>query len=695
MKSTGMPVWKEAPFVRLIIPFIAGILLQWYSNPLPVIYWIGLSGIGVLILSISRLKPYTLFKYYRLTGLLLQFMLVLLGGLLTWHHDVRNHLSWMGNTSSNGLTYIVRLDEPLTEKRKSWKTTAVIDGVVRQDASVTMEGTLLIYFKKDSVPGVLRYNSSIAFRKTPVLIPRNDNPGGFDHQQYCALQGIYYQVYLQQHDYVVLPANPGNQFGNFLQQTRDKILETLRRYIPGQRESGLAEALLIGYRNDLDKQLVQQYANTGVVHIIAISGLHIALIYWMLELAMRAVFKKRRFAVFKLGAILMGLWLFSFLAGGSPSVLRAAVMFTFIVTGKHLGRRTSVYNSLAASAFVLLCYNPYWLWDAGFQLSYLAVLSLVLFMSPLYQLLFIKNKLIDAIWKASTITTAAQILTVPLSIYYFHQFPNYFLVTNLLAVPVSSVVVLAEIALLAAGNLPILARLLGLITEMLICFLNGFINHISRLPFSTVSDLQLSLPQMLFFYLAILMIAAWLFKPRPGLLFIAIGAFCSMQLLSFSNGVVAARQAIFIVYNVPGRAVIGIVHGRSGLWMSDRITVENDSVTRYTIKPSINAWQIRNHRFLLLPALPASFMTGSQKLVLLLPAPGVTSLQVPDAARIAVVSGNPDVHLLSSVKNSACLLIFDSSNTPATIRRWKTNCQKRNLRYHVVAEKGAFIFNLN
>ena len=194
-----------------------------------------------------------------------------------------------------------------------------------------------------------------------------------------------------------------------------KLVQLLRKYIPGEKEKGLAEALLIGYKNDLDKELVQSYSNTGVVHIIAISGLHLGIIYWLLELLFQPLLKKRKTKWLRPLLIISGLWTFSLLAGAQPSVLRSALMFSMIVIGESLGRKNTAFNSLACSALILLLINPYWLWDLGFQLSYAAVASILIFMRPVYNLLYFPNKLIDFIWKMNAVTLAAQILTISIA----------------------------------------------------------------------------------------------------------------------------------------------------------------------------------------------------------------------------------------------------------------------------------------
>src|SRR5262249_31983562 len=208
------------------------------------------------------------------------------------------------------------------------------------------------------------------------------------------------------------------------------------------------------------------------------------LIYWLLVRLFVPLRKKKAFKWLSPMMIIGGLWLFSFIAGAQPSVLRSAVMFTCIVLAEGFSRKTSIYNSLAFSAFVLLCVNPFWLWDVGFQLSYSAVLSIVIFMKPVYNRVYIKNKIFDSIWKLNAVSVAAQLLTTPFSIYHFHQFPTYFLLSNLIAVPLSSIIVLGEIFLCTASIVPLIALLSGKILSWLISLMNGYIERIESLPYS-------------------------------------------------------------------------------------------------------------------------------------------------------------------------------------------------------------------
>ena len=280
----------------------------------------------------------------------------------------------------------------------------------------------------------MKYGDFVLINKSLQQIKNGGNPGSFDYQRYASFQQVYHQVFLKKGECTILKQKDAGLFMQFIFALRSNTVHILQKYFGDDKKIlGISEALLIGFKEDLDKDLVQAYSNTGVVHIIAISGLHLGLIYLVLSwLFKRAPFVRRSLPA-QAVLILSCLWLFALLTGASASVLRSAVMFTCIVAGKTIQRQSSVYNALAVSAFILLCYNPYFLWDVGFQLSYLAIIGILWLQQPIYRLIYVKNLLIDKIWQMASVTLAAQLTAFPICIYYFHQFPNLFLIANLVA----------------------------------------------------------------------------------------------------------------------------------------------------------------------------------------------------------------------------------------------------------------------
>ncbi|MEJ7736024.1 MAG: ComEC/Rec2 family competence protein [Chitinophagaceae bacterium] len=696
MTTRFIPIWKEAPFLRLIIPLISGIIIQKYSD-LPVTVLWGLAGgcAGMLVLY-RGLNLFRQFTNYRMNGIIIHLLVATCGCMITYYKDIRHDSSWVDHYSYRQSALIVKLQEPLSEKKISFKARASVEYAYNNDSCRSLTGDILIYFKKHPSLNKLAYQTRIAFSKPLQAIPNTGNPGAFDFRRYCALQNIHHQVFLQTGEFTILPSPNNNRLGKMLFGVRENIVHILQDNIPGKKESGLAEALLIGYKNDLDKTLVQSYSNTGVVHVIAISGLHLGLIYGLLILVTRP-FKKKRYSKWVIPVfIISGLWLFSLLAGGSASILRSSVMFSFIALGEGIGKKTFIYNSLAASAFLLLCYNPFWLWDAGFQLSYSAVLSIVIFMKPVQNWFIMQNKMLDHLWKLTAVSLAAQVLTAPVSIYLFHQFPVYFLVTNLLAVPLSGLIILGEILLCTCSGITWMAKATGYLIFHLIQIMNEFIGHMERMPFSVWDQLHLSLVQLIVVYLSLAAFLIYSLHKNKKALIVSLSfilIFTALRSLSFIH---ACRQNIVIVYNVTHYRAIDIIQGRQALFIASKAMIEETSLYQLHVKPSRIMHRIRSDSLITDAGYPYRITFKNNSVVILnkplMEAKGPGKF----IADVVILSGNMETSISALLKTVKCKqLVFDSSNPGWKIDKWKLECQQYGQPCFSVAEKGAFILNLN
>lgn len=487
LRPYGIPLWKKAPFVRLLLPLITGIILQWYLPISAIVILIALASFSISFLLFLWLPMAVRFKLQFLQGFIIHLLFIGLGVLLTWQKDIRHNNNWYGNYYRDSSFLVVRIDEPLTEKAKTFKAEGFVESIIQNGKTVPSKGKLLLYFSKDSIINDLHYGDKILIRKDIQRIKNSGNPGAFNYQRYAAFQGIFHHIFLKEKDWKILAGTENNpsRFKQFIFSAREKILAILRKYIQADKdELGIAEALLIGYTNDLDKDLLQAYSNTGVVHIIAISGMHLGLIYVLLVWLFAKIPLINRSKLLQVVLILSCLWLFSILTGAAASVLRSAVMFSFIALGNGFSKQSSIYNSLAASSFVMLCFNPYFLWDVGFQLSYLAVAGIIIFQRPIVKGLFIKNKWINKVWQLIAISLAAQLLTFPVCIYYFHQFPNLFLIANIIAVPLSGIILYTEMALVVLSWLPFAGQLIGKLAAGLVWVMNKVILRINELSFA-------------------------------------------------------------------------------------------------------------------------------------------------------------------------------------------------------------------
>lgn len=689
---------KRAPFLRLIFPLSAGISVQLYIpfNPLIVFTAAGLPG---LVLLVFKKLPFRIrYQYDWLSGAALQLLVVCCGCLLVYCSDIRNSSYYFDALARPGDLLLVTIREPLQPKARSYKTIVSVGHIIRNDSSIQAKGKLLVYLTKDSAAARLQYGDRLLIRSQTTPVQYSGNPGAFDYRRYCAGQQVYHQAFLPSGEWRRLPEGESHVIMQWILRCRAYCLHTLQQYIGG-REAGLAAALLIGYRYDLDREMVQEYTNTGIVHIIAISGMHLALIYGALLWILRWWPKHRFSEVLKGVLIILLLWAFTLLTGGAASVLRATVMFSFITLGKFmLGRYTNIYNTLAASAFLLLCYEPRLLVDAGFQLSYLAVLSIVICYRRTYHLLQSSRKWVDKLWDMVALTIAAQVMTLPLCLYYFHQFPVFFLPANMIVVPLSTIVLYGEILLIIVGGVPVLAHGTGLALQLLMQWMNRAVSWIGHLPGALITDINMHPVSVGCLYICIAgLLGYWLHQWRRGWLVALTGA-AVWSISSMLWRVDELYRHKMVVYNIPGHTWLDIVEGRRVSTTGDRELMNNDSLYNHYLRPAQVLYGIKQRVYTCIDSAAFAGLRilslGQKRLVIVDSVLPGARPQKKLRTDYLLLSHNPhvDIRQLEQMFVVGCY-IFDASSTLRNIRQWKSDCYMLTLRFFSVPDQGAYVVN--
>jgi competence protein ComEC len=688
-------IWKQMPFVRLVIPLIAGILLQWYLR---------FSLSQILFVVVGCCVPLLLFYFLSFSlkfwlrwvqGIFLTLFVMSIGALIIYQQDLTHHKDWLGHYYKDSLPVLATLQEPLVEKAKSYKAVATIEAIKTGNEWQSVKGDVLLYFNKEDVPPPLKYGSQVLFFKPLQEIKNSGNPGSFDYKRYNAFQDIYHQVFLKNDEYVITGTTNINRFMQWLIDVRFAVIRTLDKYISSGREAGVAEALLIGYRDNLDKELVQAYSNTGVVHIIAISGLHLGMIYGVLRW-MFGFFRRRKWVRWvKPVVILAVLWIFTFVAGGVPSIARSAVMFTFIVIAETINRKTSIYNTLAASAFVMLCYNPFFLWDVGFQLSYAAVISIIAFAKPIHSWIYITNKSLDFVWELVAVTLSAQILTLPIIFYYFHQFPNLFLLTNIVIVPLSSIILFAELLLLLVSPFAVIAKPVAFCTTGMLSFMNSYIERFNDLPFAVYNGIQNTVFQTIVLYVFIIALCYWLYcKSKPSLYTALFAGLVFITLQSFSNAEIK-KQLKVIVYNIPKLQAIDFIEGKTYRFVGDTSLMHAGFLRNFHIQPARTLYKLDEDEPLKNIVIEYPFISFHNKKILLVDEN--FSFETPEKIPVdlIIISKNPRVYIPKLAAVFSCnQYVFDGSNSQWKINQWKKDCDSLHLQHYSTPDKGAFEWNL-
>ncbi len=688
-----IPFWKNIPFLRVLLPLIAGVLCGWYFS----LHWqIALIAAIVTIpiflyLQFSGERS----KYYNswINGFAFNIIFIAFGIALSWLKQTPHQSNWAGHFYKEGDIVQLRLLEPLSEREKTYKALSEIVVIYHNQKAKKVTGKAMIYFRKDSIAPALQYGDVILVHSNLQEIKNAGNPGGFDYKRYALFNGITHQLFVKSNEYKKLPQQQTSFFYKTMFQLRSYILQTIRKYVKGELEQSIAEALLIGYRDDLDRDLVQAYSNTGVVHIIAVSGMHLGLIYGLLMFLFKRFNSNKRMKIIRAILVIVLLWLFSLLTGASASVLRAVIMFTVIVGAELIDRKGNIYNSMAASAVALLFFNPFLLWDVGFQLSYAAVLSIVLFMKPIYNWFAIQNKLLDGLWKLNALTLSAQILTLPLCIYHFHQAPTLFLITNLVAVPLSSLVLYALILLMIISPITILANATGWLITKLLWLVNQFILWADHFRFAVIDGIQHSPIQTMLLYAIIATAGIWLIEKNKTAFRWLLGCIVCFFVMQAFYRYQTIQQQKLVVYNLSQHTAIDFMLGDQYYFAGDSVLLQDGFLRNFHLKPSRIAHRTYNQPNTIIPGIRSWQLHG--KTILHINRSYRYDSTVRINADVVIVSQNPKLYLNQLQKTINCkLLVFDSSNPQWKLKYWKADCRKLGINFFCTSEQGAFVMNL-
>ncbi len=540
--------FKNNPAFKILIPFVLGIVFAVLFELNHYVFFL-LSGIAFCLLMLSMFL--VRFNQRMDKGILLSIALLFFGISLVNIRTELNHDQHFSKFIMKDSKLVVMVDEEFQEKEKSYKTNLKVVGVVNGSRTLQSVGKVLAYFKKDSLSPQYQYGDVllISARVSPVTSP--SNPEQFNYKHYLKLNNINHQLFVNNHQVVPLNRNNGNWLIKKGYELRDHFCNILvDNGIKGD-ELKVASALLLGYREMLDKDLVKSYSSAGAMHVLAVSGLHVGIIFFLLKFSLGFLKRLRQGKYVFVFIILLALWFYALMTGFSPSVLRATTMFSFVLVGEQLiNRKTSIYNTLAVSAIVLLVVNPYLIFEVGFQLSYLAVVGIVYLQPRIYNWFYVPNKILDHAWKITAVSLAAQIATFPLGLYYFHQFPVYFFVSNLLVIPVAILIIYFGVLLFVTSFIPVIAGFIGVVLAGVISFLNQAIFITEELPFSLVEEIAISRTDTYLLYVILISILVFTYYRRLKYFYLGGSLLLLFVVIQVVNEIGNSRNKDFTVYAV-------------------------------------------------------------------------------------------------------------------------------------------------
>ena len=472
--------FADFPFLRYLPCFVLGLLLAPY---LPEVY-LRASGwvLAALWIGYFMLLALASNRFTMLSSALGYALLGTLGLFLAPPYPLNEIAPWEEKGAYLG--EVQRFD---ITKPNSFENLIEVIAVKGESGWRKHAGLVLIYHKSERP---LKPGEVIWIPKKPEEIPAPTFPNEFDYRQFLARKGIFHRQFLGQ-DFVSVDSSRQSGIEFAVVRLRQYFAEVIDTHMQRPTSKQIALALLLGQKESLDKDIKQAYSETGTLHILAVSGLHVGIIYSLLLLPLSALKQGHPLRQGYLVLVVILIWVYSAMTGFSPSVIRAAAMFSLFTAGQMRKRRPSVWNILAFSALLMLGIDPDVLFDLGFQLSYLAVGGIVGLQPLILRLWQPRHRVLEYIWQMASVTLAAQLVTTPLTLYYFHTFPSYFLLANLLVVPLSYVTLCVGVPFLLLAWIPWLGGLLGWVLDLLLWGQNELTYGVQALPGGTIDGLFL------------------------------------------------------------------------------------------------------------------------------------------------------------------------------------------------------------
>jgi len=681
-------VLQKVPFVRFLIPLIAGIMLNVFGLDFGLYPLFFALALLLFLFDFLTKKQYLAFRFRWTFGAGISFFFCALGMFLSASKQDALKIPFANDNREQ--LFLAEIIENPRERTNSMQCLVTLSLLNEEE----MAGNdfkpinVILYIRKDSSSAKLQYGNTLLISHNFASQTKALNPEEFDYEKYLHKKGISTSVYISPDKWQLLFSRQKFSLYNESKQIQLKLMSIYQKYGITGEEFAVLSALTLGNKEYIEADLRDSYSVTGAAHILAVSGLHVGVVCLVFKFILGLFFKGNRFLFLKIAILISALWGYAFITGLSPSVVRATVMFSFVSVGMLLQRKSLIYNTISSSAFLMLLYNPFYLFDISFQLSYVAVLFIVFFQSRIYQLFHFKNWLGNKTWDLFAVSVAAQLGTFPFAVYYFHQFPNYFWLSGFIVIPAAAVIIYLAMALFALSWIPFLGEAIAFVLNWILKAVNFSIRLIELLPFAQFREISFEYYDLFFIYTGLLLLAFYLaFKRyRYAMLFICcLLIYFSVDTMDYY---LKTNRKTFVVYNIPNISAINkIENGKNELYYRGNFQDIHKRASNFWIKNRVpSPKQITD----------SYFSIGNKKaLVLTDDFYKKHRTNSPFPIDFLVLSNN-----VSYTISELCelfrfeTLIVDSSNSYHQTKKWKEQCREMDIACYVVKEQGAYLFNV-
>lgn len=573
-------MFESYPVLRGLVPYFFGILFaNFYSvsslNSLIIIS--SSSFCVVIVLMVVCKKLHSL----RDVSIIAFFILFFLSGFTLT--NIKNYSSSHFLCQENAFFSGKQVARIVGDPEKKEKNVRVIAKIYNSDHP-SLAPKAILYFKSDSASLSLLGGDLLMIDVSLLPVSAPKNPDVFDYRAFLLRKGISLTAFLDSHSWVLLEHRKGFSPLDAAKKLQLQFSDIFAKYGLSGPEFSVITAILLGNDDTMDPNLKSGYAAAGVSHILCVSGMHVGIIFMILNFLLGPMDYSRRLRFVKSFLLILVVWFYAAITGLAPSVQRSATMFTFVSIGELLRRHINIFHSLFASMFLLILINPLLIFEIGFQMSYLAVFGIVIFQPRLSAFYKPRTKIGNYFWELVCVSIAAQLSTFPLSVYYFGQFPNYFLLSNLSVMTLSFIVIVTGVLLLALSWWPVVAGMVGWLLAKEIKLMNGIIFFIHGLPHSVTDNIWFSFPQTMLIYGIIILFFFYYVKKRKVLKYCALSV-SVLLLLTFSFRTVQRqnfRELTF--YSVDKRTVVGVSQGGSGMLLLDSAALATTDWYDFNVK---------------------------------------------------------------------------------------------------------------
>ncbi|WP_420604015.1 ComEC/Rec2 family competence protein [Flagellimonas sp.] len=664
--------------IRLTLCLVAGIILGFYLEIAPLAPFYAILGLLPLLYWSNIKQARKGVPYFELTTILLTFLLGVFIVNLSQSKHLDHHYAQTDLKTQK--MWEIKVREVLKPNPFSQRYVVEVLSLEKKHAS----GKILLNIPTDSTSKKLKVDDELfLFAKVENINPPL-NPHQFDYKDFLKKQGVYHQIRIKATQ--LLPKeNPSSTLMGMASNFREDIISGLQQENFGTEELAVIQALLLGQRDDISESTYNNYKDAGAIHILAVSGLHVGILLLLFQFLLTPLERLPKGKALKLVCVVLMLWGYAFIAGLSPSIVRAVTMFTFVAYAMYLNRPTNSFNIVALSMFFILLVKPLFLFQVGFQMSYAAVLAIVWIYPKLQRFWFPDNLLIRKTWQLLSVSIAAQLGVLPISLYYFHQFPALFFVSNLLIIPFLGIILGMGILVIVLSQGSILPGFLVKIYNIIIKTMNSIISWVARQEGFVIRDIPFDSVQLFVGYISLIALVVFLSKPKKKntLVFLA-------SIIIFQSWTIwkqfhqKQKETLILAHQNRNTLLLHQTGNVMNVYETDSI-ISNRIINDFSVAENVtsishdqlqHSFDINSRNFYIMDSLAIYPQKKQVDFLLLTQSPKINLERLIDSIHPKTI-------------------LADGSNYKSYISRWKQTCHKKEIPFHNTGEKGFYVFDLD